>query len=191
MQSQEYRKTIESDLRAGHSSQAGARKIYLCYPTFSFVGRPDREFLIKDKIAQEFNIDIFSVHFGGSGKTGESYHKINQFKLGESDLDAGVISSRLFNEHLEEALDVTNGFYDLTSYGDRADDLKEFKARLVRGILIPEKMPECPGRNRWIEFFENLSFGNQDLFKDISCWVYLSQKTYEMKFSKTIDLLRG
>ena len=191
MQTTEYRSAILNELKNGVGDSEIARRIYLSYPTYSFEGKPDREFDIKNRISQKYGVDIFSIHFGGSGKTGESYHKENEFRPGSSDLDAAIINNSLFQSYLEESVTVTNGFKDLTTYDGRTDDFEKFQQRLCRGIVVPEYMPSCSHRTEWITFFENLSYGNSDLFKDINCWIYSSKKIYEWKFSSTIRLLRG
>jgi len=150
---------------------------------------PEREYQIKNAISSKFEVDIFSVHFGGSGKTGESYHKVSNFRQGESDLDAAIISGALFIRFLEESLRVTDRFKDLTAYAGRIDDVRSFKQRLCLGILIPNEMPDCSLRSEWIDFFENISYGNSDLFKDVNCWIYSSQVAYELKFSNTVKIL--
>ena len=189
MQPTDYLKAIKSDLANNVVYSEIARRIYLSYPTFSFDGKPDREFDIKNRISTKFNVDIFSIHFAGSGKTGESYHKENKFRAGDSDLDAAIISHRLYLQYLEESIAATDGFRDLSAYNGLTDDYKKFQQKLCCGILMPEFMPSCRLKSEWLKFFDNLSYGNTDLFRDINCWIYSSQKIYEWKFSSTIRVL--
>lgn len=188
MDSSQYKAAIIEALSLGQSSAEVARRIYLSYPTYSFAKKPDREFDIKNTISTEYNVSISDIHFGGSGKTGESYHKPNTFTPGISDLDAAIINPRLYFEFLQEVVVITNGFKDLTGYNKRNDEAETFLRRLQHGILIPEYMPTCQKRTQWLKFFENLSAGNSDLFKDINCWIYSTQMIYEWKFSSTINL---
>ena len=189
MQPADYKKAIKNALEAGQPLTSVARRIYLCYPTFSFLNMPDREFDIKNSIANEHHVAISDIHFGGSGKTGESYHKEKSFEPGTSDLDAAIVNARLFLTFLEDAVATTEGFKDFTSYDKRVDDVEEFTLRLQRGILIPALMPSCQRRTKWLSYFENLSRGNTDLCKDINCWIYCSPGIYEWKFAQTIKLL--
>ena len=189
MEFSEYKAAIVKALSLGQPAATVARQIYLSYPTYSFSGKPDREFSIKNAISTEFRVAISDIHFGGSGKTGESYHKKNQFIPGHSDLDAAIINNRLYLEFLEQVVVITDGFKDLTGYDKRVDELDMFLRRLQQGILIPEYMPLCAIRARWQQFFEALSAGNTDLFKDINCWIYSTQMVYEWKVSRTINLL--
>lgn len=189
MQPLDFRDAIKAELAKGVAHSEIARRIYLSYPTFSFEGKPDREFDIKNLISTKFDVDLFSIHFAGSGKTGESYHKKSIFQPGNSDLDAAIISHSLFLKFLEETITVTNGFKDQTTFTGTNEDYELFKKRLCHGIFIPELMPTCTLKSEWMVFFENLSHGNEDLFRDINCWIYSSQKIYEWKFSSTIRLL--
>ncbi|MCM2549654.1 hypothetical protein [Burkholderia glumae] len=167
-----------------------ARRIYLSYPTFAFRDHPDREFDLKDSIASKFGIDIFSIHFAGSGKTGESYHKTSTFIPGKSDLDTSIISAKLFLKYLEIAAEVTDQFTDRTKFKDH-DEFRQFTGYLKKGILIPERMPICQEKLDWTQFFNNLSQNYIDLFDNVNCWIYSTQKIFELKFSKTIELIRA
>lgn len=180
-------------IRAGLSQQTHpariVREVYLSYPTFSFNDHPEKEFQIKDAISEKFGVDIFSVHFGGSAKTGESYHKENIFRAGRSDLDAAIISPQLFLKYLELTCEITRNFSDLTLFACKQDKIAQFRNYLQRGVFIPSLMPKCKEKSEWVTFFNNLSRGNTDIFENINCWIYSSQKTFELKFSKTIKLL--
>lgn len=185
-----YRDSIHKRLARSAEYRTIAREIYLSYPTFSFVDQPEKEFIIRDEISRFCNVEFFSIHFGGSAKTGESYHKENFFEFGRSDLDAAVINPGLFLSYLEVTLEVTDNFSDLTGFSDitHADTIRKY---ITNGIIVPEYMPTCPQRTEWLSFFNNLSRGNLDLFDNINGWIYSTQKTFEMKFAKTILLLDG
>ena len=63
MKIEDYRNTIIEELQSGTDECEISRRIYLTYPTFYFIGKPDREFLIKNKISKEFGVDIYSINF--------------------------------------------------------------------------------------------------------------------------------
>lgn len=190
MKSSVYRERINEGLQAGIPYSEIVREVYLSYPTFSFADLPKKEFLIKNAISNKFGLDIFSIHFGGSAKTGESYHKDSKFCAGKSDLDAAIISSGLFTKYLEITCEITKNFSDLTSFKIKSTQVEIFRSYLQRGVLIPEFMPQCPERTEWISFFNNLSQGNTDIFDNINCWIYSSQKLFELKFSGTIHTFK-
>jgi hypothetical protein len=191
MECEFYRKRIKTNLAGKTSHNAIAREIYLSYPTFSFADSPEKEFAIRNSISKQFEVDFLSVQFGGSAKTGESYHKLSSFEFGKSDLDAAIISQHLFLKYLELTCEITDSFSDLTSFDPDAAKIAMFKKYVLRGIFIPELMPNCDVRLEWNSFFNNLSQGNLDLFDNINCWIYSSQKLFEIKFAKTIRLLEG
>jgi hypothetical protein len=183
-----YRDSIQKRLARSAEYSSIAREIYLSYPTFSFADHPEKEFIIRDEISRFCHVDFFSIHFGGSAKTGESYHKENFFEFGRSDLDAAIINSGLFLRYLETTLEVTDNFTDLTGFSD-ATDAEKIKKYISNGIFVPEFMPNCQERTEWISFFNNLSDGNLDLFDNINGWIYSTQRIFELKFAKTILLL--
>ena len=185
------RENINNSSEIKYEHTAITREVYLSYPTFSFFNRPEEEFLIKNGIAENFGVDIFSIHFGGSAKTGESYHKVNKFKFGKSDLDAAIISQSLFVKYLEITCVATSNFSDLTHFDTTEAEIKMFKKYLLRGIFIPELMPSCQERLAWRKYFNNLSASHISLFDNINCWIYSSQRIFEMKFAATIKLLEG
>lgn len=183
-----YRESIHRALGQSASYPTIARQIYLSYPTFSFVNHPEKEFVIRNEISKFCAVDLFSIQFGGSAKTGESYHKDNFFEFGRSDLDAAIISSSLFLRYLEITLEVTDNFTDLTAFSvpEDADKIRKY---ISNGIFVPEIMPNCSQRIEWISFFNNLSDGNLDLFDNINGWIYSTQRVFELKFAKTVVLL--
>lgn len=191
MKCNNYRTNIKKRLESKVAHSEIAREIYLSYPTFSFFKYPEEEFSIKNGIAEQFDVDIFSIHFGGSAKTGESYHKPNKFSFGNSDLDAAIISQSLYIKYLEITCVVTNNFSDLTHFDTTEKEIEMFRKYLLRGIFIPELMPNCDERLAWRTYFNNLSAGYINLFDNINCWIYSSQKIFEMKFAATIKLLEG
>jgi hypothetical protein len=183
-----YRERIQRALAQSAAYPTIAREIYLSYPTFSFADHPEKEFVIRNEIARFCNVDFFSIQFGGSAKTGESYHKDNFFEFGRSDLDAAIINPGLFVRYLETTLEVTENFADLTGFAD-PEHAERIRKNLSNGILVPEFMPNCRERTDWLSFFNNLSEGNLDLFDNINGWIYSSQRIFELKFAKTIHLL--
>jgi hypothetical protein len=191
MKCDDYRANIKNRLAKKVEHSVIAREIYLSYPTFSFGDHPEKEFLIKNGIAEQFGVDIFSVHFGGSAKTGESYHKTNKFEFGKSDLDAAIISPSLFLKYLEFTCVATNNFSNLTSFDTDEREIEMFRRYLLRGILIPDLMPSCDERLAWKTYFNNLSAGNISLFDNINCWIYSTQKIFEMKFAATVKILES
>jgi hypothetical protein len=184
-----YKQSIQKGLSEKATHTTIARKIYLSYPTFSFSDHPEQEFSVKNEIANKFEVDIFSIHFGGSAQTGESYHKDSVFVPGKSDLDAAIISPSLFLRYLELTCEITDNFSDMTKFTGSTQDTYRFKKYLTRGIFVPELMPHSPAKIDWNSFFNNLSQGNLELFDNINCWIYSTQKIFELKFSKTIQLL--
>lgn len=183
-----YRDRIQQALGQSSAYATIAREIYLSYPTFCFAHHPEKEFVIRDEISQFCQVDFFAVQFGGSAKTGESYHKDSLFEYGRSDLDAAIISPSLFLRYLETTLEVTDNFSDLTAFSD-PEHAEEIRRQLSRGVFTPEYMPSCQERIEWLSFFNNLSAGNLDLFDNINGRIYCTQRVFELKFAKTILLL--
>ncbi|MHA6881556.1 hypothetical protein [Ralstonia pseudosolanacearum] len=185
----DYRAHALTAAAQSESSSQIARRLYLSYPTFAFSECPEREFNLKNRISEQYKVDIFSVHFGGSGKTGESYHKSSEFSPGKSDLDAAIISPSLFLGYLEIASETTEEFRDRTRFPN-IDEYKRFVGYLQRGIFVPELMPTCKEKIEWTAFFNNISADYTDLFDNINCWIYSTQKVFEMKFSRTVSLIK-
>ncbi|MGN5353259.1 hypothetical protein ACQ4P5_14435 [Ralstonia sp. L16] len=185
----DYRAHALAAAEQSESNLQIARRLYLSYPTFAFSECPEREFNLKNLISEQYKVDIFSIHFCGSGKTGESYHKNSEFTPGKSDLDAAIISPSLFLGYLETASEATEEFKDRTRFSS-IEEYKRFVGYLQRGILVPSLMPTCKEKIEWLAFFNNISAGYTDLFDNINCWIYSTQKVFEMKFSRTVSLIK-
>jgi len=180
---------IKSGLNLSDDSQTIARKLYLSYSTEIFKENEDAEFYIKNSISKEFDIPFSSIQIVGSSKTGFSFFKDTLFEPGKSDLDIAVISLPLFNKFCEISHKETEGYSNLSNFpffkGRRTD--KQFRRSLGNGFVNPFFMPNCEIKSKWLDFFNNLSNGYFELFKNINGGIYSSEYFFEYKQADCIE----
>lgn len=167
-----------------------ARKVYLSFPTYIFIGNEELEFELLNSISNFFKIPYTSVQVVGSSKTGFSYYKNKDFIKGESDLDIAIVDENLFIEYCEIILRETNGFKDISNFGRTKDgdsNFDSYKTYITKGIFRPDLMPNCEARKKWFVFFNKLSSKYFELFSDINAGIYLSQKFFEYKQADNVD----
>ena len=184
-----YEEGINSGIKGGFRNEIISRKIYLSYPTFAFKDNHDIEFEILNSISNEFKIPLSSVQVVGSSKTGYSYFKNTEFKIGQSDLDIAIIDPYLFQKYCEIVLKETNGFTDLTKFkrSQESNNYNSYKNYLAKGIFRPDFMPAIEAKKKWFNFFNKLSNKYDTIFSDINAGIYFSQTFFEYKQSENID----
>jgi hypothetical protein len=182
-------KGIKSGLSNNDDSMLVAKKIYLSYFTEVFKDNEDKEFYIKNKISEEFDIPFSSIAVSGSSKTGLSFFKEKVFVPGKSDLDIAIISLPLYNLFSEVANEVTNGYTDLSSFPLYRGSLtnSQFKFNLTKGYINPFFMPNCKTKTRWMVFFNSLSNSHFDLFKNINGCIYASEYFFQFKQKECVE----
>ncbi len=182
-------KGIKSGIDKGDSNQAIARKIFLSYTTEIFKENQDAEFYIKNSISTAFDIPFSSIEIVGSGKTGLSFFKDKPFEPGVSDLDIAVISLPLYNKFCEISHEVSRGYGNLEVFpiykGQRTD--KQFIKSLKNGFINPFFMPKSEMKSKWLDFFNSLSNGYFELFKNINGGIYSSEYFFEYKQTECIE----
>lgn len=184
-----HSKGLETGLRDKLNSELIVRKLYLCYPTYAFIGEDinyDIQFEIFNSISEFFDIPITSIKVAGSGQTGYSYHKKKEFEVGKSDLDIAIIDLSLYNKYIEICYNNTNGLRDYTKFRDQ-DTFKQYCKNLARGLFRPDLMPRCKEKSEWFEYFGKLSEKYFKEFKNINAGIYASQKFFEHKQAESID----
>ena len=174
---------IKKGLINNDSSLRIARKIYLSYSTEIFRENEDREFYIKERISEEFDIPFCSIQIAGSSKTGVSFFKNKAFEPTISDLDIAIISAPLYNKFVELVHKLTKGYTDLTGFRifRGVSNGERFLENLPNGFINPFIMPDCEFKSHWLEFFNSLSNDHFDLFKGINGGVYASEYFFEKK----------
>lgn len=180
---------IKSGIENNDCPKTIARKLFLSYTTEIFRNNEDAEFYIKNEISKAFDIPFSSIEIVGSSKTGLSFYKDYEFQPGKSDLDIAVISLPLYNKFCEISHQVTDGYSDLSVFpifrGQRTD--KQFIKSLRNGYVNPFFMPKCVIKSKWLDFFNNLSNGYFELFKNINGGIYSSEYFFESKQSECIE----
>lgn len=165
------------------------RKVFLTFPTHALVGFEDQQFEILDEIRSHFSVPIGSIHAVGSAKIGRSLHKNTPFQPGISDLDLAIVDSNLYLEFVEHVFRLTKGYGDRSGFTKRrgSSTANQYIEYTSKGIFRADLMPSDPKRAMWYEFFGNLSKKHTNLFRSISCCIYLSEVFYE---NKQISALR-
>lgn len=183
-------KGIKSGIAQRDNTNVIARKLYLSYSTEVFQNDQDREFYIKNMIAENFEIPFGSIEIAGSGKTGLSFFKDKKFEPGKSDLDISIISLPLYNKFSEEVHKLSSGYSDLTVFPlyKGYNTAKQFKSSMINnGFINPFYMPICDLKSRWLDFFNSLSNKHFDLFKNINGGIYASEYFFESKQEDCIN----
>jgi hypothetical protein len=168
------------------------RRLYLYDFGYVFAATPDRGFQILNAICEKFKLTFSSVRVVGSAHTGYSYLKKRDFVLGESDLDVAIISPWLFQEYSQAVYWLTHRYTDLTRFQRKAGRsvAPSFREYLGSGQFRPDFMPQCQLKADWFSFFNKLSNGYTDLFKNINAGIYLSEGFFEMKTSSIVEAYR-
>ena len=144
--------------------------------------------MILNAIARHFDVPITGIQVAGSAKTGRSFHKKQDFIIGESDLDVAVIDSRLFTRYAEIVFHRSRGYTDYTAFPLKSgtSTYEQYVWYLSRGMFRPDLMTVGPERAEWNGFFDRLSSQFRLLFKSINACVYLSEAFFESKQRATI-----
>lgn len=187
-----HREAIHRSVASGLSTEKIAKKIYLSFPTFAFIGEEDLEFDIKSSISDEFNIPLCHIHIVGSAKIGWSTFKSRPFDKTHSDLDVAIVNPELFLKNAEFVLSLTRGFADLSGFGRDAagkSNYNFYRKSICNGIFRPDLMPACPQKADWGRRFNNISNLYRSNFAKISGFVYMSEFCLAYKQISVIDQL--
>jgi hypothetical protein len=179
----EHVEKIHSDLSRQVSYEEIIKKVYLTYPTKSFIGYEEEQFEILNKVSLQFSIPITCIHAAGSAKVGRSFHKNKDFEPGVSDLDLAIINPELYNRYMEIVFEQTKGYSNLTQFPRRDGRAvnTEYVRYLSKGIFRPDLMPYSPERADWLNFFSSLSKNYTHLFNSINACIYMSQGFFYCK----------
>lgn len=179
---------IDAGLLVSKSYDEITRKVFLTYPTKAFVGAEEREFEILNAVSIYCEVPITCVQVVGSAKIGSSIHKNTKFTPGQSDLDLAIINDQLYLKFLEVGVRASRGYADGTVFQkkDGSSTRLEYLRYLGLGIFRPDLMPTGPEKAEWANFFGRLTDKHLDLFKKITCSVYLSQGCFEHKLKSVI-----
>ena len=182
-------KEIAESLKKGDSSNTIIRRIYSFNISPVFSVNKDIGFKITNDVCQRFSIPFRSIHIAGSAQTGYSYFKSKDFTLKESDLDLAIVDSDLFKKYFEKVYKETNGFTDLTKFSNTngENNSKSFQNYIMKGYFRPDLMPNCVAKQKWFEFFNRLSNEYSEVFSNINCGIYLSEKFFEGKQTPIIN----
>lgn len=185
----DYFKSIDASIDADMSYDKIARKIFLTYPTFAFIGNEEIQYDILNSISQEFSIPITSIHVAGSSKIGRSIHKERDFILGTSDLDIAIIDTNFFAYCMEVVFKASNYYRDRAKFPIKngTSTYQTYIEYIAKGIFRPDLMPMGEDRATWNSFFNRLSGKHIDTFKSINAGVYMSQACFEFKQSSVIN----
>jgi len=178
-----YFEAVKAGADAKVSYTAIARKIFLTYPTFAFIGDEERQYVICNEIAVFFDIPISSIHVAGSAKIGRSVHKGRDFLPGKSDLDIAIVDMRLFSRYMEHVCGVSKNYTDLTRFPvvGGASTYESYLKYLAKGIFRTDLMVSGQERAKIHNFFGLLSSRFSDLFSSINVAIYMSEAFFENK----------
>jgi hypothetical protein len=178
-----YIDAIDLGISAHRPHNEIARKIFLSYPTYVFIGNEELQFEILDDVATFFGIPITAVQVVGSAKIGLSLHKGTEFAASRSDLDLSIIDTYLYSRYLSIGLSTSKGYSDGASFPIKngQSTKSQYLLYLSRGIFRPDLMPSGPHRAEWNNYFGRLSSKHANHFTSISASVYISQACFESK----------
>ncbi len=179
----DHLKIIDDGLDSSLPYNEIARKVFLAYPTYAFLGEEERQYEILNEISMYFGVSYTSIQVAGSAKAGKSFYKNKEFTPGESDLDMAIIDQDLFSKYMRLVFKITKGYKDRTGFPitNGLSRFKEYREYISKGIFRPDLMPACTERAEWRIFFEKLSGNHTDLFKSINAGIYASQCFFEFK----------
>jgi len=173
-------KEIDESIKRGDSEITIIRRIYCFNSSPIFIEYKDIGFSIIDKVCKRFLIPFRSVHIAGSAQTGYSYFKNKDFTMKDSDLDLAIVDADLFKMYFEKVYKETNGFTDLTKF-QNSNQSNSFQSYIMKGYFRPDLMPACMAKQKWFKFFNELTAEYVDVFSNINCGIYLSEKFFEGK----------
>jgi len=162
-----------------------AMRLLVLSPTAAFEGDEESEFSIIEEISSFTSVSVRAVHACGSAKLGFSPRKNTDFAQGESDLDVAIIDADCFTRMMGEVIVATNRYRDLSGFPQGS--FNSFSKYLAKGIFRPDYMPDCELRRTWVRFFDDLSRRYQDRFEKISAFIYLSDNSFNMKQSESME----
>ena len=169
---------------------------YLCNG-YSPILDEETIFLIKYKIASEFDIHPNEIFLTGSAQLGFSiapknialHKKFIEFNC-SSDIDIAIISNNLFERYWSELLD-----FNIHTESRTEEDQKiyyKFLEYLFRGWIRPDKFPfKFEGKNDWFDFFRALTIEfNKIGNHKIAAGIYKSFDTFELYNIENINRIR-
>ena len=176
----------------GYTDDTVARKIY-CFdksPILELDEYKSTVFDIINSVSNDLRIPIRNIYITGSAQTGYSYTKDHDFNAKKSDLDLAVVSPKIFAKYLDEVFNVTKRYTDNTKF-ESTQDIKDFRNYIAKGMLKIEYMPQCKMRILWEQYFNDLSNSYIDIFKNINCCIYLTEKIFEWKQVNLLENYRN
>jgi hypothetical protein len=170
-----------------------ARRLYLYDFATIFAANPERGFAIVSAISDKWQVPFTSVKFTGSAQTGYTYYKGRDFLVGDSDLDVAIIDPNLFRQWSEKVYWLTQAYTDLSNFPriEGNSVAQDFRYQLSSGYFRPDFMPTSAAKSEWISFFNRLSNGYTDLFKNINAGVYMSEAFFEIKNSSVVKAYKN
>jgi len=180
------KEAMRQSVSSGMASDVVAMRLLILSPTVAFDGLEEREFEIIERISQFFGVSIRSVHACGSAKLGFSPRRGSEFVFGESDFDVSIIDPDCFTWYVGEVIRETRQYQDRSSFESTAR-YKSFVEYLAKGMFRPDFMPNIPAKMKWMQFFDEISRLNQDLFQKVTATIYLSDSAFGIKQAKSID----
>ena len=166
---------------------------FLIEPSDYFSDKGELLHKIKRMISSQFQVPTRDILVCGSAQIGYSAIKQTPFTPGQSDLDLAIVSQPLFSKVIEQAIDVTRGYTDLTRFARRGGvSTKDEFVRYVaeRGMIRPDLLPRCDLKSAWFDFFEYLSSQYLTNFKKISGAIYLSESCFASKQVPVVSAAR-
>ncbi len=172
-----------------------ARRLFIEERAVAFTAtrERDREFEIKTKISNFYEIPYSSVCFCGSAQLGFSAHKDRLFVPAVSDLDAACVSSLVFQKAWADVIESTSAFTDSTVFGSRHEnEVRQFKDQILRrGMIRVEMMPQSILSRAWSVFQGELSRQHTDMFKKITVTIYMNEYAFCWKQDSALREIIG
>lgn len=168
------------------------RRFYCFGHTHIFSNEKEKYFLLKEKIANYFNIHPNEVLMIGSGKLGFSIAPGQDWKHFniDSDIDIAIISEKAFNFYWSGLLDFNIDIQRRTFKEEKR--YRKFLKYFFKGWIRPDLFSfDFSGKSEWFDFFKDLSayffeFGEHK----ISAGLYKDFKSFEMYHQSNIKRLR-
>lgn len=183
------RTKVNGLLKSGATDRIVARRLFLYDPNQVFLKDPDRGFQILEEVRSKFKTPFSAIRVAGSAQLGFSCYQNRDFIPRESDLDIAIISPSLFQTYSEFVYGITKRYTDLTGFGSQTN-ASLFRTNLSNGFFRPDLMPNCPQKDDWLKFFNQLGAKHTNWFKNINGGIYFSEAFFEMKNAAVVDDLR-
>lgn len=160
------------------------RKILHGIP-FIFQDKEDDFYKFRQRIAQNFTIHYAEIHITGSAMLGFSPIKKTIFDL-DSDIDVAIVSSSLFETHLNKISDYQYNLRDnrTTVRQRELDKYHQFLEYVAIGWIRPDLIPNSFTlhifRQEWFDFFNSISYGESEVGNyKVSAGIFKSQTHLE------------